>query len=123
VAREADSLLRKKCAIDMQKTAVDLEDSGLITRIFQLILGSPELLRQTARAAESNATATSSMWRQPVSHALQIRLLKVCCKSVVACNMAPLTLQVCATALQRPVYGEMLVVASNCSAQHHLKSE
>jgi Proteasome stabiliser len=92
VSRQADTLLRRKCGLDSATPAVNPEGVQLVRRIFHLIIGSPELLMPAAAAAAT--AAERKTWRQPASHALQIRLLRVLCSSKAACNAAPLTLQV-----------------------------
>ena len=98
VLSEADTLLRRKCAMDTGSPVVDMESSQLINRMFKLIFGSPELLKPGAVAAVTPAEART--WRQPASHALQIRLLRALCGSKAACNSMPMTLQVRAACMQ-----------------------
>ena len=98
VLSEADTLLRRKCAMDTGSLVVDMESSQLINRMFKLIIGSPELLKPGAAAAVTPAEART--WQQPASHALQIRLLRALCGSKAACNSMPMTLQVRAACMQ-----------------------
>jgi hypothetical protein len=89
----AEDLLKKRCCFGGSQPNVDLEDKALVGRMFRLVLGSPELL-QAGHAAAATRAPEADSWVHPASHALQIRLLQVLRKSVVACNMNPTTLQV-----------------------------
>lgn len=109
VSSEADTLLRKKCGMDLPTPAVDMEKPALVKKMLRLIMGSPELLQANARTAASAAQRRT--WQQPASHTLQMRLLRTLCTSTAACNMMPLTLQarICAS-------GALLVcICSSCA--------
>lgn len=74
-------MLQKRCTLDGIKPSIDLEDSELLTRFFELIAGSG----QDVTPAEKRPVAEA---------ALRMRLLRICCKSVKAANMMPRTLEV-----------------------------
>ena len=81
VSRAAEELLRKKATLDGLSPAVDLESEEFMARVFELLAGSPR------------ATPAGTC-RLPVAPPLKIKLYRLCCRSVVSCNMMPRTLEV-----------------------------
>lgn len=91
VASAADTLLRKKCGLDSAKPDVDVEDRALLARVFTLLLGSNGAGGPAGAAA---AAVGGGAVTQPASYPLQVRLLRMCCKSIAAANFFPQSLQV-----------------------------
>lgn len=88
ISRAADDLLRKKATYDGLKPAVDLEDETLVSRIFEMLAGSP---RESVGGVAAAAPVAQKL---PVAPALRVKLYRLCCKSVTSCNMMPHTLKV-----------------------------
>ncbi|KAK9795879.1 hypothetical protein WJX73_005986 [Symbiochloris irregularis] len=90
VSRLADDLLRKRCALDASKPAVDLEQRNLVDALFRLYLGSP-------LSAEALPAANKV---KPASPTLQARVLVLMCKSKLAAESFPKTMEACQVSLQ-----------------------
>ena len=90
VASRGEELLRKRVAHDSSKPCIDLEDTSLLSDIFDLFLGS------TAAGVSPEAART------PASPALRARLLSLLVRSRAAANGGARALAVLAAAVAAP---------------------
>ncbi|GAB4815511.1 hypothetical protein N2152v2_002557 [Parachlorella kessleri] len=90
VSKRGEELLKKRCGVDSNKPAVDLESHELVERLYELFHGTLD-----------DATLPEQERRAPAGVALRSRLLGLFSKSVAAANCFPHTL----TAITTCLYG------------------
>lgn len=85
--RRGEELLKKCCALDSVKPAVNLEDAGLVVSLFSLFHGnSSETTLDSSVAVEKR--------RAPAGPGLRSRLVGLMCRSIAAANQFPAVVQV-----------------------------
>ena len=84
-------MLRKRCGLDSPKPSVNLEDSGLMAKLFNLFQGS---VQPNMSGASQEAAAVPDDQTLPAGVLLQSRLMNLFTKSTAAANFFPGAVQV-----------------------------
>lgn len=97
VNRRGEELSKRRCGLDTQKPVVDLEEPGLVARLFEMLLGTA-----ACRAALSGPRDLSELFaaaptsgdsdRTPVGPVLASKLLSTLSRSLRAADSFPLSL-------------------------------
>ncbi|DBB07277.1 TPA: hypothetical protein ACH3X3_008782 [Trebouxia sp. C0006] len=91
VSRRGEELLRKRCGLDSPKPSVNLEDSALMAKLFNLFQGS---VQPNMGGASQEAAAVPDDQTLPAGVLLQSRLMNLLTKSTAAANFFPGAVQV-----------------------------
>ena len=89
--RRGEELLRKRCGLDSPKPSVNLEDSALMAKLFNLFQGS---VQPNMGGASQEAAAVPDDHTLPAGVLLQSRLMNLFAKSTAAANFFPGAVQV-----------------------------